>query len=120
MIHPVDEFSGARQALLDLLWDLKWHSRNTLETVAGNRYGARLYELRRLGWIIDSHPHPHGKGKLYRLCQHRKGVHAVKRVKVLFFERDADVLIETGTLTRSATRSLRRALASFRRHREKL
>jgi len=120
MIHPADEFSGARGALLDLLWDRKWHSRDALLAVAGHRYGARLGELRRDGWRIESHLHPHGKGTLYRLRSHKKGPRAVKRVQVLFFERDAEVLLETGTLTRSAARSLRRAFASFRRHKEKL
>jgi hypothetical protein len=53
MIHAQTEIacvvqrSSGRMRLRTLLADSRWHSAAELEHVAGRRYGARLYELRK-------------------------------------------------------------------------
>ena len=46
-------FKDKKEALLDLLMDQHWHSNVELPKVAGKRYGARIWELRQDGYIID-------------------------------------------------------------------
>ena len=72
----------ARGRLLRLLSDLNWHHRKELEVVAGNRYGARLMELRRLGYDIQKRKLRREDGYEYALISLERGEVPEKKVKV--------------------------------------
>lgn len=109
------EYRNARQRVLDALFDGEWHSYNELERVGGVRYGARLLELRRLGWRIASVPRddPNG-GKDYRLVS-RLGVgRGPKRRVRLYLDPDEAAVVAAAHSLRQTIRSkARRALARY-------
>jgi len=108
----------ARERLLAYLLDLQWHAASDLGVVAGNRYAARLLELRRLGYAIETRPAT-GDGKSYRLTSRTRGPMLGKKVKIFLEESDAAALLD-GVVTMPATASITDALASFRANRAKL
>jgi len=112
------KYKPARQRLYELLVDGCWHSHKQLELVAGNRYSARLLELKRLGCRFESRFLEEGGGKVWRLLAER-GRPQGKRVKVFLDEADAAELVG-GTVTLTARSAVRTALNSFRQHKEKL
>ena len=105
-----------RDKVLELLWDMYWHHHNELADVGGHRYSARVLELKRLGYSIDTRHFKGEKkmGKEYRLLDRVPGTPKTKRVKVFFEEHDAEVLLRGGKLTEAAESQLRSALRSFR------
>ena len=105
-----------RDALLNLLLDLEWHDHFELQ-VAGVRYGARVLELKRLGYQIETRDLDYGKQ--YRLKSVRKGKPQEKRVKIFLPERDATALVN-GHVTRAAMRIVKDALGSFQENKHKL
>lgn len=114
------KYRSARDSLLHLLSDLHWHNRKDLEVVAGNRYAARMLELRRLGYVIEDRAAAQGHGKDYRLMRKTPGVPQEKRVKVFLFENDAETLLSGGPMTSEAEAAFKDALGSFRNNKHKL
>ena len=113
------KYESARDRMLSLLSDLKWHNRKDLEAVAGNRYAARMLELKRLGYSIVDRVATEGHGKDYRLTHQKPGSPQEKRVKVFLTESVADLLL-MGQMTNDATIAIRDALGSFRNNKHKL
>jgi hypothetical protein len=107
-----------REKLLRRMKDGDWHSFVELRQTGGDRYGARLRELKRLGWEIESRPSKmYANGKEYRLTG--RGVAADKRVKVFLTEFEASKAAQ-GKLVGSACDAIHDALCSFRANKEKL
>lgn len=113
-----EQFSTARGRIFDLLSDLGWHSWSELKRVGGVRYSARLLELKRLGYQIQSDTWE--EGRTYRLESLCKGEPKGKRVKVFLEESDVIALLERGALTKRAQKTLTQALGSFQANRWKL
>lgn len=117
-----EEHRPQREVLLDAMrgdCDV-WFTVGQLVELGGIRYGARLLELRRLGWIVESRTDESSpNGKLYRIHP-TKGPPQRKRVKVLLDEADVAELLERGTVSLAARVELADALGSFRHNREKL
>ena len=120
------DFLPARERMLRLLWDLQWHEAKELEGVGGNRFGARLLELKRLGYKVIDEQHQEGHhGKRYRLKDRYPGKPQEKRVKVLL---PPEVVRELLRLLRhsvsaeaqKATSLLGDAMVSFEKNRDKL
>ncbi len=111
------KFRSARDALFSLLYDCSWHGYKELRAVAGLRYGARLLELKRLGYLIETQPME--TGQEYRLISLYRGEPQEKRVKCFLTEQEA-VSIGRGVPTHGAVMRVRDALDSFRANREKL
>jgi hypothetical protein len=109
---------GARGRLLELLSDLAWHHHTELETAArANRYGARLLELRRLGYEIESHELD--VGRRYRLVSTTPGAPQAKRVRLYLTAADA-LSIVYGNPTPAVRCAVQAALESFAQNVEKL
>lgn len=102
----------ARDKLFSLLADRRWHTHSELLLVAGARYGARLLELKRLGYKIESQELS-GSGKRYRLTTLVRGEGPEKRVKVFLRLEDARTLLRAGELTREARQAIADALVSY-------
>ena len=109
-----------RDAVQRLLSDGRWHAHHELAAVGGVRYSARLLELRRLGYEIESRELPRGSGKVYRMPSVTPGARQAKRVKVLLDEHDVLRLIYDGVLSESARAALRDAHGSYDANRGKL
>jgi hypothetical protein len=107
-----------RQRVLELLWDCRWHSAREVCGAGGVRYSARLLELRRLGYAIESRGQ-NVDGKDYRLASTTPGPLQGKRVKAFLAEADAESLT-AGVVTTGARRAVDEALRSFRMNKEKL
>lgn len=102
---------SARARLLTLLWDLQWHHNRELR-VAGNRYSARMLELRRLGYQIEKCTAQ--TGHQYRLISHEPEKRQGKMVKVYLPEEDAAAAAEDHRITELAAGAIKQALVSFR------
>ena len=126
-----------RERVLELLSDLEWHSWRSLHQIGGVRYSARLLELKRLGYKIESVETGKlndGDGKKYRLISKDRGAPKGKKVKVFIEESDVEALIalivavetfshaEGIILPRSRLTllTLKSALQSFRTNKDKL
>jgi hypothetical protein len=110
-INYASKYKGARVRVFELLSDLRWHTWRELEAVGGNRYGARVLELEKLGWnIIDE---PHGEdGKRYLLASLTKGPPLPKLVRMYVSEASAQY-VARGEVTEEARRAARDGLESF-------
>jgi hypothetical protein len=117
-VDYAEKYEPARDRLLRLMRDGAWHSWKELEGVAGNRYAARLHELKRLGYDVESEVNE-DDGKRYRFTSPFPGAPQPKRVKVYLAERDAQLLAE-GEITPTANAAVTDALASFQHNRSKL
>lgn len=106
-----------RDAVLAKLWDLEWHSYAEILKVGGIRYGARILELKRLGWHVVSQEQPDGNS--YRLMSRTQQSPKVKTVKTYFTEEEAD-WIAKGYLPPTARQKVQESLASFRANKHKL
>ena len=103
-----------RDRLLSLLWDQQWHPNWELAQFSGVRYGARVLELRRLGYVIETKDLAGDDlGKEYRLASRQTGTPQGKRVQVYLDEADAAALA-SGNVTRATQIIVTDALASFR------
>ncbi len=110
-----------RDALFSLLSDGAWHQHHELARAGGVRYSARLLELKRLGFAIDSEDASDGEqGKRYRMPSTMPGVAKTKRVKVYLEEPDVLAMVERGFIPPGARAALEDAHASFDTNREKL
>lgn len=107
-----------REALLRLLSDRNWHTHIEM-LVGGVRYSARLLELKRLGYKIQSE----GKavsGKRYRLLSNKPGRPQGKKVKVYLDESDARAIVNNRTVTNRTYQAVNDALGSFLFNKNKL
>ena len=109
-----------RERLLDLLLDLKWHPNTELGNIGGNRYAARILELRRLGYEIETQGLRGDGGKMYRLVSSTRGKTKPKRVKVYLEEADVASMVSGGGISQPAHAALSDALSSFRVNASKL
>jgi hypothetical protein len=113
------KYETARERLFLLLCDLAWHTHRECDQASGNRYTARMLELRRLGYAIDSEPIAEGEGKRYRLVSLERTKPQTKRVKIFLEEDDAQQIV-LGEITLGAHAATKRALRSFRANKDKL
>jgi hypothetical protein len=110
-----------REALLHFMSDCRWHTFAELRHFGGLRYGARLLELKRLGYEFEDKPiDGEPEGKAYRLLSTVRGVPQAKRVKVLLEESDVEWLLENVDTLPRVESALTDALASFRTNKAKL
>lgn len=109
-----------RERVYRLLSDLRWHSHAELAAVGGNRYTARVLELKRLGFVVESrHEQEGADGKRYRLVSLTPGTAQAKRVKVLLDE-DCALELLGGAISGRTREAVRTALESFDANRGKL
>jgi hypothetical protein len=114
-----EKYQTARMRVFAVLSDLAWHDWRELEKVGGIRYGARLLELRRLGYLIETADLE--DGKRYRLKALERVAPQKKKVKVLLEEGDAEALLSLGLfLTPGGRLALTQALESYRVNKHKL
>jgi len=106
-----------RSRVFDLLSDLQWHTFAELARVGGIRYGARLLELKRLGFEFADREYRDGKE--YRLVSLTQGFGQRKRVKVFLEPEDVRAMLGL-SLTTAARAALADALGSFTANKEKL
>lgn len=106
-----------RDQLLALFSDKKWHSHEKLAIIGGVRYSARLLELKRLGYDIESRGHPK-EGKEYRCVGRREP--PPKRVKIFLDECDVLDMVNNASISQQANAALTAAWASFDANRDKL
>ena len=117
-IDYAERFATARGRIFELLRDQQWHSWRELRKVGGVRYSARLLELKRLGYPVDSDTWE--QGRTYRLAALEPGEPQRKRVKVFLEELDVVRMVDGYPPNARASRALARALDSFRANRGKL
>ncbi|HUW17256.1 MAG TPA: hypothetical protein VMW94_09285, partial [Actinomycetes bacterium] len=103
-------------------WLGEWHHWEELE-VGGNRYGARISELRDAGWRITSRPLPTG-GSRYRLVSQVCGEGRSPRVKVFLSPRAVRVILSHASRGRMVlgpedVSAFETSLASYLRNRER-
>jgi hypothetical protein len=86
-----------------------------LSRVGGNRYGARIGELKDEGYQIQDDPDPSGDGNRYRLISLEPGEPREKRVKIYLSENDA-IALASGRVTENSASIARAALQTFQAH----
>jgi len=113
------KYETARDRVLAALQGLTWTSWRELDRVGGNRYSARVRELKRQGYKIASTADPSGDGKRYRLLNLVPGLPERKYVKIYFEETDADALTRN-EVTPAAAAAATKALRIFQANKHKL
>jgi len=88
-VNYATKYRTARERVFDLLSDLRFHSWRELQAAGGNRYGARLLELRREGYEIVDTAYDED-GQQYRLVRLERGEPQPKRVRVYISESSAE------------------------------
>lgn len=118
--------SPQRLKLLRLLWDLKWHHHVELR-IAGVRYSARLLELKRLGYLIESKSESGagiigvGHGKYYRLVSHETTTPKRRDIKVFLDPDDVAFMLRAGLhIPAPAKKELNDALERYHANLNKL
>ena len=110
-----------RAALFTLLSDGAWHVHQELARVGGVRYSARLLELKREGYAVESEEVAEGDpGKRYRMPTTERGAAKAKKVKAYLAEEDVRTMVELGYIPPLARDALTDALGSFTTNRERL
>jgi maleate cis-trans isomerase len=123
---PPDVEKTARGRLLKLLSDLQWHTRHELEAVSGNRYSARLLELKRLGYTIRKRPLVAGLGNEYKLESLDPATPKGKKVKVFLSPTAVMEILKIldlytiPVIPNQDREELKRALRSYENNKEKL
>lgn len=115
------EKTTARERLKNTLSDLKWHSWAELSRTSGIRYSARILELKRLGFKIESQGN-RVEGKAYRLLSKKPGQRRGKKVKIFLEEDDAQAVLDLTKihLNLHVYIAVADALESFRANKGKL
>ncbi|MGL4421942.1 MAG: hypothetical protein ACRCZF_14845 [Gemmataceae bacterium] len=116
-----EENTPLRRKLEKHLSDGEWHTWKDLTKVAGTRFGARLLELKREGFIIDRsridvEPLPGEKrvrGFKYRLRSTIPGEPQGKRVKALLPPSEVDTFLTTGKISGELFDAIADAFASY-------
>jgi len=106
---------SARTRILHLLLDLSWHSYKELGQIC-NRYGARLHELRQVGYTILRRP-AGAVGSEYRLMSTPQWLTSPRRpmVRVYLPATDVERLVRNRELTLRTVSSCRRALRKWKK-----
>ncbi len=107
-----------RQAVFRLLSDAAWHGHQEIAKVGGVRYSARLLELKRLGFLVETQD-TGTQGRMYRLVSIVPGRPQPKRVKVFLEEEDVRAMVR-GIVPSRAQAALADAHGSYVANREKL
>lgn len=108
-----------RNQILSLLMDLRPHHWSELHRIGGVRYGARVLELRRLGYQIETRELDDG-GKSYRLLSARVGAPLPKKVKVFLDPADVAEMIRSGIISNNAREQLVSSYHTFLYNKDKL
>jgi|WetSurMetagenome_2_1015567.scaffolds.fasta_scaffold168847_1 hypothetical protein len=109
-----------RTQILSLLMDLKPHHWSELHRIGGVRYGARVLELRRLGYQVETRELDDG-GKSYRLLSGFKtGVPQPKRVRVFLNPADVANMLRTDGVPPRAREQLAASYHTFLYNKDKL
>lgn len=98
-----------RERLLTLLRDKAWHSWRDLLAACGPRYGARILELKREGFVIESRVGK-AEGKDYRLVSWVKEDPPEPRVRVYLTPEDVRSILATSALSHEGRNALSAAL----------
>lgn len=101
-----------RERVFDLLSDLEWHTHVELNRIGGNRYAARILELKRQGYRVDSRPLGE-MGKEYRLLSLNPGVPQPKRVRVFLELEDARLVANCTDLPTRVRYAVQGAIESY-------
>lgn len=112
-----------RERLFMLLTDLKWHSHQACAREGGQRFAARMLELRKLGYTTEARPLPGTDGTAgneYRLASLVRGAPPEKMVKVYLREQEVEAILRLPGLLTPEKAKLTDALGSFRRNKHKL
>jgi hypothetical protein len=115
-VDYAEKHASMRERVLELLADCEWHTHRELHSLC-NRYGARIAELRGLGYVVETEDLD--AGKRYRLVSLDRSGRKQKRVRVYLDERDVVELLK-GRLTLFSRAALEDALGSFRQNKERL
>lgn len=115
-----EDFASARQRILNELLSLQWRGWRYLQRIGGIRYGARILELKRLGYKLETSPTNDPHGKMYRLRSPDPGVPQLKQVKIYLPEEYVIELLNDRTLYPEAEAIVIRALRIFQANRHKL
>ena len=107
----------ARVVLLDLLSDEEWHTWKECRGAGGMRYSARLLELKRQGWTIESRGSD-SEGKDYRITG--EGAPQPKKVRVMLEEAEVQYLLAMPGLPMSTRQALSDAYGSCQANRHRL
>lgn len=113
------KYVTARQRVLAELMPLQWRSWRILRRIGGVRYGARLRELKRLGYRIEDTSGNDNEGKVYRLINPRPARPAIKQVKIYLPEEHVKALLRDELYPETKTIALE-ALRIFQANRHKL
>jgi len=111
------ENKSLRKDLLELLSNLDWHDNVNLAAAGGIRYGARLLELKRLGYRIEDEDIV--KGKRYRLKSLHRDQPQEKRIRIYVSKQEARDLIK-GVVTTELSAAVVTALSVFEANEHKL
>jgi len=114
------KYATARERILANLKSMQWRSWRVLRRSGGVRYGARLRELKRLGYQIEDATSNDNEGKVYRLLSPTPGPPQAKMVKVYLPEKNVIVLLDNFELPAATRAMLLDALRSFQHNRHKL
>lgn len=114
------ENTNLRDKLRGYLADMRWHSWRELKEVGGSRFGARLLELKREGYIIDRESIKGSRGFRYKLRSLVPGEPQRKQVKALLPPSDVDVFLKTGKASGELFDAIADAFASYQYNEAKL
>lgn len=115
--HAV-KYASARDAVLEALRSGAWVSWRQLNAIAGVRYGARIRELKRLGYQIEA-TEREDHGRSCRLISPDLGHAREKRIRIYLDEQDA-LEMSRGNVTLTAIGEVRSSLQRFRKYRGRL
>ena len=116
-VTPSQRHRTARERLLALLLDLAWHGPEEMERVAGNRYGARLHELRAEGYVIAStgaDGEDNYGARHYRLESPVRGEPQTRRVRV-YLDLDDALALRGGVITQRLRADVEAGVRSYRK-----
>ena len=114
------KYATARDRVLAELKSMQWTSWKTLRRTGGVRYGARIRELRRLGYKIEDGPTNGPDGKAYRLRSLRPGAPEEKHVKIYLPESHVINLLDNYEIPDFTRTLILIALRTFQANKDKL
>jgi hypothetical protein len=115
-----EDFAGTRQRILNELLSMQWRGWRYLKRIGGVRYGARILELKRLGYKFEDSPTNDPHGKMYRLLSPDPGEPQPKQVKIYLPEEYVIELLTDRTLYPEAETIVAQALRIFQANKHKL
>jgi hypothetical protein len=102
-----------RDKIFDALSNLEWHRWDSLKNLTA-AYNRRIYELRRLGYVVDTQNLTDGsKGCEYRLRSLTPGEPQSKRVRASIDPEDARSFLKTGKFSGEFFDAIMNAVMSY-------